>query len=642
MSTGIKPTAADKIRLARNPPPFEHEGVGPDVGLGAIKLQGRKLSARVENSITSAEIERTMQGASRVSLTVRDQSGELLRSGLFNKGVTLQIDRLFFRLVQVRKVNEDLQLTFEDREVAWLRKYRKPRKVLRDKMTRAQFVRSLVREVKEGPIGFYAPELTVRQPIEKSTERPTLQQKDLIRQPGLNYDFPNSGFTVKGQAADAEQTEILNRSLDVARSLGAQPLAELALIVALIQESSARNLNYGHSSSVGPLQLLDIHLGGSTALQGGRRDVELVVNLFLTKGFTGKGGAIYNAALHPDWSPARIAAQVQGNANGAPDYVPWEREARAIVLAYDPNSPRLTDSSITESTPVSKVEAATARYEFSRGKPGEPEDSWTTIQRLAREVNWRAFMVAGTLFFISEQDLFASRPRMRINERSRGVDWINFDWDVGKKAARATITCRAELWSAPPGSVVVLEESGPANGRWLVERSRRSLTSTAMAIELTKPTPALPEPAAETGSTTGDAPDPYASGIEPYSGQNSVADVKLDNRWGGTQAIFEQVITPFILRYQISPGSQKRTYNTVSGGYSDHYIKAQNAYAIDYPTTNGEQAARDLAHKLGFTAWEPNSYTRFDALFGGKAFSVQILWGAEIDHADHIHVGVRA
>ena len=31
------------------------------------------------------------------------------------------------------------------------------------------------------------------------------------------------------------------------------------------------------------------------------------------------------------------------------------------------------------------------KYEFRRGEPGKPEDSWTAIQRLAEEVRWHAF-----------------------------------------------------------------------------------------------------------------------------------------------------------------------------------------------------------------------------------------------------------
>jgi len=54
--------------------------------------------------------------------------------------------------------------TLEDRNVAYLRRHDKPRKVARDKATRAEFVRSLVREVK-APIAFKCPELHERQRI---------------------------------------------------------------------------------------------------------------------------------------------------------------------------------------------------------------------------------------------------------------------------------------------------------------------------------------------------------------------------------------------------------------------------------------------------------------------------------------------
>lgn len=92
----------------------------------------------------------------------------------------------------------------------------------------------------------------------------------------------------------------------------APPRARLALWMAAIVESGVHDLSYGHSSSVGVLQLLDIHLGGSVAA---RRDVVRVAKLFLQTGFTGKGGAIAIARRNPGLSPGLVAQAVQGSAN---------------------------------------------------------------------------------------------------------------------------------------------------------------------------------------------------------------------------------------------------------------------------------------------------------------------------------------
>jgi hypothetical protein len=43
---------------------------------------------------------------------------------------------------------------------------------------------------------------------------------------------------------------------------------------------------------------------------------------------------------------------------------------------------------------------------------------------------------------------------------------------------------------------------------------------------------------------------------------------------------------------------------------------------------------------MGIDGWRPNDHTLFAITAGGQAFRVQILWGAAIDHGDHVHVGV--
>mgnify|MGYP007060586510 CR=1 FL=1 len=54
---------------------------------------------------------------------------------------------------------------FEHRDVAYLRGHKRARKVSRNTSTRAQFVRTLVQEVKQRRIKFYCPEVNDRQAI---------------------------------------------------------------------------------------------------------------------------------------------------------------------------------------------------------------------------------------------------------------------------------------------------------------------------------------------------------------------------------------------------------------------------------------------------------------------------------------------
>ena len=67
----------------------------------------------------------------------------------------------------------------------------------------------------------------------------------------------------------------------------------------------------------------------------------------------------------------------------------------------------------------------------------------------------------------------------------------------------------------------------------------------------------------------------------------------------------------------------------------------KDAYAVDYPTFKGEDDARALAEQLGIEGWKPNQYQSFEIKVDGARFRAQILWGAAIDHADHVHVGLK-
>jgi cell wall-associated NlpC family hydrolase len=104
------------------------------------------------------------------------------------------------------------------------------------------------------------------------------------------------------------------------------------------------------------------------------------------------------------------------------------------------------------------------------------------------------------IYFIDDKDLFASKPFMIISEDSDGIDWIDYDYDEGKRKATVTVTAHLSRWSAPPGSTVKCVDSGIVNGKWLVQDISRSLYDHIATITLIKPQPVLPEP--NTSSTS--------------------------------------------------------------------------------------------------------------------------------------------
>src|SRR5262245_25728119 len=100
----------------------EQEGMGKDVSLDGLKLQMKNYGyILIDDVITSASLERTVEGASTLTITISDQPRALQKTRFVGSNVDVNVDGLWFRLVHVSKNEDDITLTFEDREVAALR-----------------------------------------------------------------------------------------------------------------------------------------------------------------------------------------------------------------------------------------------------------------------------------------------------------------------------------------------------------------------------------------------------------------------------------------------------------------------------------------------------------------------------------------
>jgi hypothetical protein len=247
----------------------------PEFYLDVVVKSG--LDVSVADAITGGELERTMEGASTLTLTLHDPHRALLRNPDLARAIDMTFGGYWWRLVKVSKSGDALTLTFEDRDVAYLRQHAKPRKAFRNRSRapnssgnwsaksgngRPRRVTSKPRWPRsESPSS--VPELTKVQPIgdaedTKAPARRTKKGRDDDKHPGLN---PKAKLTVKGARATPEQRRNGERVLDVADELGAGPKATLALMEAVIVESTIRNLSYGDADSIGILQL-QVHLHG--------------------------------------------------------------------------------------------------------------------------------------------------------------------------------------------------------------------------------------------------------------------------------------------------------------------------------------------------------------------------------------------
>ena len=129
---------------------------------------------------------------------------------------------------------------------------------------------------------------------------------------------------------------------------------------------------------------------------------------------------------------------------------------------------------------------------------GTLEDTWTCLKRIFAAVQWRVYVdwneanVASV--YVGPDAAFLGGPvPFEITEQTEGVDQIDWDFDITKASASATVTARVHRWQAPPGTPVNLLETGLPNP-WLVQTVRRNLFTATASIDLKRPQPELPEP----------------------------------------------------------------------------------------------------------------------------------------------------
>jgi len=535
----------------------EMMGKDLDLGKLVVYLKSQILFDTTDRVI-DVQVNRNIDGASTVEVSLNDYDRSILRSWALNAKLDIQIDGLWFRLVSCSKSPTDdiLQLTFEQREIALLRSYPKPDTTVysidnakkwvkwasRDHTTRAEFILNLIREVKEVNIPVVIPHLHQVQNVAKQTDvatqwnDPTVAsasgipkdyntkhaKKKLVKTKGkgglaaIAADATNvvtqienalgGPLTSKHKRMDSAQIANSNTILTVGQGLGARRKVLVCGIMTAIQESNLYNLEGGDGTSVGLFQQIDQYWGS----YADRHDPATASRMFFNH-------CIDNDKQWPDLSFNDLCQMTQNS--GHPDlYGQWRPEAERIVSAFG-IPPGGEGNAVTGGTPGSdstvEGDAAGANnmgaqwvnpgtqggYYYYRGIPPtrnrgwwKREDNWTCIQRLAQEVGWRAFFIGGVFYFLTDDDLFKTQPIATINEETEGIIGIGFDYDVGRKGATVDLPCQVGLWLAPPGSLVVLTDLGPLEGRWLVNSFSRSLFSDNADIQLTKPAPKLPEP----------------------------------------------------------------------------------------------------------------------------------------------------
>lgn len=490
-------------------------------GVDDLDISSLIMDARIVDSMTAAPLFRLvvhdpdLRLINSESVWYKDKQGDRQI-----RPIDIEIeDGRWYRLVKIRFQTSgqgrgvDATLEFEHRVAAFMRAHNRPRKVSRARMTRAEFILMLIREIKAERIIFRCPQLHKKQPIAAANkeeqkklaarEAETKQAADTRTKLGDLGDGaagePSSGITVKGKASTSRQRALLDQAVRIADDFGAPQRATEALLAAIITESAAQNLAGGDGTSSGPLQVT-----AKTAAVNGinPRNAKDVFKVFLIAGYTGQGGAIEVARKNPKMPTEMIAQTVQGSAfpDGS-NYREWLGEAQAVLAAFQGTG--------AESAPVdTQAKYYYKQVAYTRGVNGKKENTYECGTRLASEVNWRFFIVGRkTVVFDSEVSLFKQRARMRITPDHPAVISGSGDADVNKDVKTFRVEARLQLWDAPAGSVVIVDGWGVQDGRYLVDEVDRSVYSPVATIMLKKPEKSKREPRPEMGTKTpkGDA-----------------------------------------------------------------------------------------------------------------------------------------
>lgn len=457
----------------------------------------------LETAITNITITDTTKGSSTIELTVEDEDWELTDSGFFDAnrdGLLDAIDvnypdgsDLWWRCTQVgtdaTRGAATVTMTFMERPAAHMMQHRGPLKVSRAQRTRAEFLKMLSDHVKAaGGIIFHSAELHKKQDqaeltaTEKKAEKKRKAQKDKGISTSEKITFDNwdgNSYTLKGgELRNAE------RVLDEATKHTDDEKALLAVLEACIVEGPMfRNPIDGDQSSVGILQLLDIH--GSVSQ---RRDIAWTVKKFMLDGFTGAGGAVKLAKERKDLDSGGVAQRVQGSAY--PDrYQKVQAGAKLVLDAYGGGKGGGGEY--------------TKQYNFEVGSTDNPKETfWDASNRLADEVKWAYFLDGQHLYFDAETTLITQKPVAVIRRGDASVLRFSSNWDQRQIATEATLELICNPFEFRAGEVFKLEGFGAAStgstadlpGRWLIGEIRRERFSLSSTFTLKQPEDPAPEP----------------------------------------------------------------------------------------------------------------------------------------------------
>lgn len=633
----VEITSLDPISFAASPRELQHfHDVDPDeIFFNVVK--GRKLDTDVRASIIDGSVEDAIDFTPNIKITIHDPDWELLNSGALTRAIDLKIGKRWYRLSTVDVNDDDVTCTFIIRNAVYLMHHNKRKVVSRAKSTRAEFILVLVRSVKKVKIKFICKQLHKKQKIES-----VRINRDEKRQKGLPRGKDADGLTIKGKQADSEQLNNAEAIIDEGEEMGAPRRALVGGIMCPIQEATMRR-----SATAG--QFVGLFQQSSRYGWPATRDPRKDSHAFFEK-FIPLVRASPNADLGTLIAKVQRPLDPVGFALGANR---WRAEAEDIVDAY------VGGGGITSREYKKRYD-----YEIEENSDGTNENYLAAIYRLAEQVGWRAFWVGNDLHYESEEDLFKSRFRMRIERDDIFIDGISFTINEQRKTNEMVLRVLMRKWIAPIGAVVAFGppagtkmiagarvRDNPANGRWLVTNVRRPLFSELGEITLSKPIEEKLEPSPDIGTRQVDDGGNFSNSLgSSLGGAGAIDDSE------GARSIVESAA------FLAGCPSGMFSSTWLSFGtrvVSDH----RRGDSKDHGSNDSDKAARDIAFKNVNALTGPphrnldiackhicDAFNRPYNLgstiidsFNWHGYRIQIIWRTPLygGHMGHIHIGAK-
>lgn len=187
-----------------------------NVDVKELYIEGGKIDASIRGAITSARVKRPIDSAPTLTLGIVDEHRRLLKSGVFSSTTTCQLNGFGFELADIKKQGSILTLVFEDITVAALRKITAPRKIAAGAMTRAEFIRQLVRDA--GPwvkVTVIGSSQVTRSDLARGTvldETATPQQRDALARKAAAGNLEDTWAATGRLAEDVQWVRFVRNS----------------------------------------------------------------------------------------------------------------------------------------------------------------------------------------------------------------------------------------------------------------------------------------------------------------------------------------------------------------------------------------------------------------------------------------------